>query len=105
MLYALALEAMFPDRRVDAGRLYFCTTRGGFTEVSVPLDADARAATSSIASTIRGALEHGFFPALPRTGACDRCDFRAVCGPYEQTRPARKDRAPVRPLLELRKLR
>ncbi len=38
VLYALALEKLFPDARVEEGRLYYCTSAGGFEEVAIPLD-------------------------------------------------------------------
>ena len=44
VLYALALEKLFPDERVEAGRLYFCSSVGGFEEVPIPLDREARRA-------------------------------------------------------------
>ena len=36
------------------------------------------------------AVEAGALPQSPRSGACDWCDFRGVCGPLEATRTARK---------------
>jgi hypothetical protein len=37
-------------------------------------------------------LSVGFLPALPREGACARCDYRPVCGPLEEKRSGRKVR-------------
>ena len=40
VLYALAAEKLFgATAKVESGRLYFCTSAGGFTEHIVPLDA------------------------------------------------------------------
>jgi CRISPR/Cas system-associated exonuclease Cas4 (RecB family) len=102
VLYALALEKLFPDARVEAGRLYYCTTAGGFEEVEIPLDDEARAAAAQVAETIGNALAEGFLPAAPAPGACTYCEYRPVCGPYEETRLGKK--SPER-LLRLRMLR
>jgi hypothetical protein len=32
------------------------------------------------------ALADGFLPAAPGTRECEYCDYRRVCGPYENTR-------------------
>lgn len=102
VLYALALEKLFPEARVEVGRLYYCTSTGGFEEVQIPLDDEARAAARELAEVIGGALEEGFFPAAPAPGACTYCDYRPVCGPYEEIRAARKSRDRLAPLLRLR---
>jgi CRISPR/Cas system-associated exonuclease Cas4 (RecB family) len=103
VLYALTLEKLFPGERVDSGRLYYSTTTGDFQEVVVALDDEARGAAAEVASTIGRALEEGFFPAAPVARGCEYCDYRPVCGPYEEQRiqPKRQDR--IAPLLQLRK--
>jgi len=90
VLYALALEKLFPEARVELGRLYYCTSAGGFEEVAIPLNAEARAAAAQVAETIGGALLEGFLPAAPAPGACGYCEYRPVCGPYEETRAGKK---------------
>ena len=45
---------------------------------------------------------HGSLPAFPRERACDYCDYRIVCGPYEELRSAKKDSTPLRRLEGLR---
>ncbi len=102
VLYALALERLFPEVRVAGGRLYYCTATGGFVERYVALDAPARAAARLLAETIGGALERGFLPAAPDRGACEWCDYRPVCGPREEARTARKDGGAVVALKKLR---
>jgi len=105
VLYALALEQIFPDAEVDAGRLYYCTSRGGFRVREVPLEEQARAAVKTVFETIDSAIERGFFPAAPALGACERCNFRSVCGPYEELRVAQvKSRKPLEALTHLRGL-
>jgi hypothetical protein len=64
-----------------------------FREVAVSLDAAARAAATTLARALESALAHGFLPALPLERACEFCDFRRVCGPYEEQRTARKERS------------
>jgi CRISPR/Cas system-associated exonuclease Cas4 (RecB family) len=104
VLYALAAEKLFPDATVEAGRLYYCTAAGGFSDVSVPLDRAARASARTLAETIDAALERPFLPAAPEDRACQWCDYRVVCGPYEQLRAGRKVRGPLAPLQRLREL-
>ena len=102
VLYALVLEKLLPEAQVAGGRLYYCTTRGDFKDVMVPLDETALASAQLLASTLRHHFEQGFFPAAPGKGECTYCDFRAVCGPYEEQRAAKKA---TEPLAQLRRLR
>ncbi len=104
VLYALAAEKLFPGSAVDSGRLYYCTAAGGFEERRVPLDAAARAAAADVAKAVGAALDGAFLPAAPDEGACRWCDYRPVCGPYEELRVRRKyapDLAALRKLREL----
>ena len=102
-LYGLVLAKLFPDLTVDSGRLYFCTERGGYSEEIVPIDDEARAAVALMAATVTGALTHGFLPAAPGKDACTYCDYKTVCGPYEQQRAQTKDRRRLEALVELRR--
>lgn len=103
LFYALAAEKIFAGRAdVKEGRLYFCTSRGGYEEQSVPLDVAARSAAAEIATTIGDAIAEPFLPAAPDKNACENCDFRIVCGPYEERRVARKPTGKLEPLLTLR---
>ena len=105
LLYALAAEKLFADEvKVTAGRLYFCTSTGGFVEYTVPLDENARSAAVEVAKAVGDALAGPFLPALPDRGECDLCDFRVVCGPYEERRSARKPEEGRELLLTLRAL-
>ncbi|TMQ50423.1 MAG: PD-(D/E)XK nuclease family protein, partial [Candidatus Eisenbacteria bacterium] len=101
VLYGLAAERLL-GRSVVAGRLYFCTADGGFQERVVALDGTARAATQEVAGIIGAALEAGFLPAAPAEGACKWCDYRPVCGPWEEFRTSRK---PANGLAGLKRLR
>ena len=48
------------------------------------------------------AIAAGFLPPAPRHRACGICDFRAVCGPHEETRLTKKDPAKLEDLRKLR---
>lgn len=105
VLYALALERLFPGARVIGGRLAYCTSRGGFTTIDVPLDDDARRAAELVAATLASCFADGFFPAAPSEGACRYCDFRAVCGPYEEARARTKASESLATIARLRSTR
>ncbi len=101
VLYALAAEKMM-QQPVEAGRLYYCTSRGAFGERSVELDGDARLAAQMLADTIGTAMAEPFLPAAPQERRCQWCDFKVVCGPYEEMRVARKPAAELEPVRRLR---
>lgn len=101
VLYALACEGLFPEP-VDSGRLYYCTAAGEYQERVVPLDDESRETARAAVEIIKTALVEGFLPAAPRRQACAWCDYRPVCGPYEEIRSARK---PAKRLADLRRLR
>ncbi|AKF11029.1 PD-(D/E)XK nuclease family protein [Sandaracinus amylolyticus] len=91
ILYALALESIFPDRTVWGGRLYYCTDKGRYTEVEVPLDDDSRAAITKVTTTIDQHVRDGFLPPAPSEKACSFCDYAVICGPHERRRTMRKE--------------
>lgn len=103
VLYALAVESILGGKVAEA-RLWYCTSRGDFAERVVPMTDFARHYAGRVLGTIGHAIEHGVFPPAPREGACQMCDFRPVCGPFEEARARRKDRALLEPLRELREL-
>ncbi len=86
VLYALALERLFPDHAIAGGRLYFCTSRGEFAAQDIALDDRARDAARVLATTLADHFARGFFPAAPDRDACAYCDYRPICGPYEELR-------------------
>ncbi|AKT44209.1 PD-(D/E)XK nuclease family protein [Chondromyces crocatus] len=108
VLYALVLEkVMPPGTEVHSGRLYYCTSAGGFTEVPILLNDKARAAAAEVVGTISNAIDQAALLAMPAEGACTHCDYRAVCGPYEELRVGkfkRRDLEQRRRLEQLRRL-
>ncbi|HEY8548778.1 MAG TPA: PD-(D/E)XK nuclease family protein [Vicinamibacterales bacterium] len=106
VIYGLVAEQIF-GRHVVHARLSFATTAGGFTEHVVSLREDARRAGIEVLEIIDRAIEAGSLPPAPRPGACAWCDFRAVCGPLEETRFAhkRRDLPSLEDLMELRRMR
>jgi CRISPR/Cas system-associated exonuclease Cas4 (RecB family) len=87
---------------VDEARLFFCTSRGGFSERVVPLDAKARAQGREVLAVIDRAIGDAVLVPAPRQEACKLCDFRIVCGPWEEERARGKKKPPLGDLLELR---
>jgi ATP-dependent helicase/nuclease subunit B len=104
-LYALALEKLFPQARIENGRLYYCTHAGEFTSVEVPLGHEVRNSVRALSHTLADAIQHGFLPAAPREAReCERCDYLAVCGPNEWARSNRKPKDALVPLQTLREM-
>ena len=102
VLYALAAEQIL-GTPVTEGRLYYCTSVGEYTERTVPIDKASRGDAEEVATTVGDALRHGFLPAAPAKRACTWCDFKVVCGPYEEVRVLRKPEEKLVPLLKLRR--
>ena len=103
LLYALAAEQLL-QKPVESGSLFFCTQRGDFSTVSIPLDTQSRARVARVLETIEQSIEEGFLPAAPQSGACAICDYRPVCGPYEEQRSKRKEPDRLEPLITIRNL-
>ena len=89
---------------MTSGRLYFCTSTGGFTEQVVLLDEQSRDAIYRVAEAVGEAVARPFLPAAPDNGQCDICEYRVVCGPHEERRTARKNQGGLEPLLAMRAL-
>ncbi len=104
LLYGLAAENLL-NATVESGRLFYATQQGGYQSMSIPLSVKARQFLTRLLTNIDGAIAEGFLPPAPQKDACDFCDYRTVCGPYEELRFARhKDRRDERidPLTEIR---
>jgi len=68
------------------------------------LDQPSRERMARVLQTISDAIEEGFLPAAPQRGACVICDYRPVCGPYEEQRAKRKQPDRLDALVQLRNL-
>lgn len=90
VLYGLAVEAAL-HQRVTEGRLYFCTSVGGFRDRPVTLHEVTRQRGLQVLQIVDLAVERPFLAPAPKEGACGRCDFLAVCGPMEERRLTAKD--------------
>jgi len=104
ILYGLALEAVLPKESVVAGRLFFCTSLGNFSNHEIPLFSESRRTGLEVLEVIDRAIEHGRLAARPAADACAICDFQMVCGRDEERRTRRKDAALFADLDALRKL-
>lgn len=100
LLYALAAEQML-GKPVRSGVLFYCTQRGNYKSVEVPLNSEGRKWISQVIKTIDGAIQQGVLPAAPRKDACRICDYEMVCGPNEERRLKEK-KARLDPLEDLR---
>jgi CRISPR/Cas system-associated exonuclease Cas4 (RecB family) len=103
LLYSLAAEQLLGSP-VEMGRLLYATQRGGYTAVEIKVDERARLFLHKLLGDIDASIEGGFLPPAPAKDACGICDYRIVCGPYEERRLGKKDRHDVRfePLTEIR---
>ena len=101
VLYSVAVERGL-GKKVVEGRLFYCTTAGGFAELPIPINDYTRGQGLQALSIIDRAIEQGSLVAAPAERACAWCDFRPVCGPREEERVKRK--APDR-LADLEALR
>lgn len=103
ILYGLAAEHLL-GAQVESGRLFYCTQRGDYSEIQIAMSAEARHRIAAVIEAIDRSITAGFLPAAPAQGACTYCDFRSVCGPYEEQRTARKPRQALEQLHKVRSL-
>ena len=71
----------------------------------IELNDRSRAFLARALHNIDSAIASGFLPPAPEKDACRYCNYRLVCGPYEEQRFSRyKDRREERlePLFEIR---
>jgi CRISPR/Cas system-associated exonuclease Cas4 (RecB family) len=85
-LYALAVEQILGES-VSSARLYHATLRANFR--SAPINVPNQY-TERVLEAIDHAVGEGLLPANPREEACDQCNYRSICGPYEEQRVKRK---------------
>jgi CRISPR/Cas system-associated exonuclease Cas4 (RecB family) len=103
LLYGLAARQLL-GADVASGRLLFATQKGEYKSAEIALNDRSRGFLARLLKNIDGAIETGFLPPAPQKDACTQCDYRPVCGPYEERRFAKKDRRDERlePLTEIR---
>ena len=89
VLYSLAVENVLGSP-VQSGRLFYCTSAGGFIDHEIPINEANRRTGLETLEIIDRAIELGFLPAAPLEHACAWCDFRSVCGPDEYRRVRNK---------------
>jgi ATP-dependent helicase/nuclease subunit B len=101
VIYSLAVEAA-TGCTVESARFSYCTTAGGFTEHSVPINERTRRMGIEALEIIDRAVELGMLPPAPAEKACAYCDFLSVCGPNQERRSRRKSHKEIADLIELR---
>lgn len=104
VLYSMAIEQGL-GRPVTDGRLYYCTTAGGFGQRSIQIDDYARGQALQVLTIVDRAIEQPLLVAAPDERACAFCDFRSVCGPREEERVGRKAADRLADLAALRSMR
>ena len=103
VLYALAAERVLGEK-IYAGRLYYCTAAGGYEERVVEINDLARNSARDFVAIVKESLAAGFMPAAPGERECEWCDYKRVCGPYEERRSKNKPVARLKSLTRLREM-
>ena len=101
LLYALAAEALRALPPTE-GQLWFATSRSAFAERSIPVNAYTRQAIAQVLDVIDVAVREGQLGAAPMKDTCGVCDYRTVCGPYEEMRIKEKNADDIAQLTALR---
>jgi len=105
VLYSAAIEQGL-GKKVVSGRLFYCTTVGGFASHNIDINDYTRGQGIQVLSIVDRAVEQGFLAAVPAERSCTWCDFRPVCGPHEEERVRkRKARERLADLEALRSMR
>jgi ATP-dependent helicase/nuclease subunit B len=89
VLYSVAVEQAL-GAPVRSGRLFYCTSAGGFVDHEIPISEGNRRIALEALEIVDRAIELGFLPAAPGERSCTWCDFRPVCGPDEPRRVRNK---------------
>ena len=101
VLYGLAVEQAL-GRPVSESQLFFATSAGRYRHRVVRLGERERRQGIEVLEVIDRAIETGVLVPAPRERACEWCDFRPVCGPWEERRTGKKERRLLSDLVELR---
>jgi ATP-dependent helicase/nuclease subunit B len=100
ILYSLAAEQVL-GTGITRGRLFYATLRGNYRTIDIPVNAAGRERMRELLDHIDTAIDNGEFHTFPRKDACRSCDYRPVCGPYEEERSGRKKA--IQPLIDIRR--
>jgi len=103
LLYALSAEAILGGT-VESAQLSYCTQRGNYQRVEIPVTPDTRNRIARVLNIIATSIDEGFLPAAPHKDACAQCDYRCVCGPHEELRIRRKKGDQLDALVDLRNM-
>ena len=104
LLYGLAAQKLLGSD-VATGRLFYATQRGAFEAIDIQISEKSRGTLARLLENIDASIANGFLPPAPQKDTCEHCDYRAVCGPYEELRyEEHKNRHDERldPLIEIR---
>ena len=104
VLYSAAIEKGLGVHVVE-GRLFYCTTAGGFGEHPIAINEYTKRQGLEVLEIVDRSIEQGFLVAAPAERACTWCDFRPVCGPREEERIKRKAKDRLADLDALRSMR
>jgi RecB family exonuclease len=85
LLYGLAAQHIL-NHSVGSGRLFYATQRGAYDVVDIQIQERSRLILARLLANIDASIANGFLPPAPQKDTCDRCDYRTVCGPYEEQR-------------------
>ena len=103
LAYGMAAEALL-GVPAEISRLSYCTQRGGYQEILFPVTPQTKAWFGQALRIVDGEIDRGFLAAAPQHGACELCDYLAVCGPDEERRTLRKKREQLEALQTLRNI-
>ncbi len=103
LLYVCAFEQK-SGRKVESARLFYATERGNYQQINIRHTPQAQEYLQQALQGIAHSIETGFLVPAPSREACKNCDYRLVCGPYEETRISRKPQDLLQPLQQLRRI-
>ncbi|HET9869004.1 MAG TPA: PD-(D/E)XK nuclease family protein, partial [bacterium] len=93
-LYLWACRTLYPGKSPQEAVYEFITAKGDYGEVGFDAKDPAKIEEplKALLTTAAEAVEQGLFPAAAK--ACDRCDYRTLCGPGAERRGERKREDP-----------
>jgi len=87
-IYNLAAKILFPAHQVAEAAYYYATAKGEYKRKARAATPEVDAQLTSVLATLDDLAKAGVFP--PVADTCDFCDFQSVCGPFRESRAARK---------------